>query len=198
MKYLKMISLAALAAMALTAFASSASATVLTSGSETLGIGTKIEASLKSGGSSYLKTTGGSTLNTCTSGSVSGSITNAGGSSATVVGSVPKTGLVFSNCISTVHTESGGTLEIHNITGTTNGTVTASGFVLNNTIFSTTCLYESGTGKHLGTLVGGTPATLSINITVKESQLEPKPICPDEAVWTADYTVTNPSNLVVH
>jgi hypothetical protein len=193
MKYLKILSLAAVAAMALMAFAGSASATVLRNGSGILPAGTKISSSLS--GSSILKS-GTTTLNTCTGGKFSGEITNAGSSTTTVSG--PNTTIDFENCVSTVDTEKLGTLEIHSISGTTNGTLTASGVVIGNTIFGTNCLYESGTGKDLGTLTGSTTgnATIGINITVNEAEPK-KSICPDTATWEATFKVTSPSPLWV-
>jgi FtsP/CotA-like multicopper oxidase with cupredoxin domain len=191
MKYLKILGLAAIAAMAFMSFAAgTASATKLYSTGVALGTGTEINATLSAGNSSYLKD-GGTTLNTCTGGTVAGKIENAGGSAATVSGKTNT--LSFTNCSSLVHTVSTGSLEVHHITGTTNGTVTASGAVLNNTIFGTSCLYESGAGKDLGTLSGN---KLNINITVTEA--EPKKfICPDTPTWTAEFTVTKPHALTV-
>jgi hypothetical protein len=190
MKYLKILGLAAIAAMALMAFAGTASATVLNNGSGNLGKGALIKSSLE--GSSVLSS-GETTLNTCTGGQFTSEVSNPGGSAATVSG--PNTTIDFENCASAVHTVLSGTLEIHHITGTTNGTVTASGVVIRNTIFGTSCDYESGTALHLGTLTGGKKATLHINVNVKESS--PKFLCPDTANWTATFRVTSPETLNV-
>jgi hypothetical protein len=196
MKYLKMIGLAAVAAMALMAStAGTASATKLYSGGTALGTGSLVSLSLT--GSSVLSSNG-NTLNTCTGGQFTSEITNAGSSTTTVSG--PNTTIDFENCVSTVHTESAGSLEIHHIAGTNDGTVTASGAVIGNTIFGTNCLYQSGTGKHLGVLDGKTGAsehaTIHIDITVSEA--EPKKfICPDTANWTGHFVVTSPTALHV-
>jgi hypothetical protein len=193
MKYMKMLGLAAVAAMALMGLAGTASATILESGSTPLGNDATIKASLS--GSSILRS-GETTLNTCTGGQFTTTVTDPGGATKTVKGT--NTTIDFENCASTVHTESAGTLEVHHIAGTNDGTLIASGAVIGNTIFGTNCLYQSGTGKHLGTLNGATEgdATIHINITVTEA--EPKKfICPDTANWTASFLVTSPTPLQV-
>jgi hypothetical protein len=198
MKYLKILGLAAVAAMALMAFAGSASATMTyspqcTGGPEvnTCPAGTVLSMSLEPGTSSILKS-GTTTLNTCTGGKFSSKITNAGSSTATTSGE--NTTIDFENCVSTVDPVKLGTLEVHSISGTTNGTVTASGVVIGNTIFGTDCLYESGTGKDLGTLNGSTTGNATIHIEISVNEAEPKKsICPDTATWTAAFLVTGPS-----
>jgi hypothetical protein len=202
MRYVKIIGLTVAAAMVLAMFvgASAASATVLCKESITSGCaaagqaypaGTVLQRSLE--GSSVLSSNG-NTLNTCTGGQFKSEITNAGGASSTVSG--PNTTINFENCAAVVHTESVGSLEIHHIAGTDNGTVTESGTVTGNTIFGTNCLYESGTGKDLGQLQGGASPTLSINITVNEA--EPKKfICPDTRQWAATFRVTAPTPLYI-
>jgi hypothetical protein len=193
MKYLKILSLAAVAAMAFMAFAGTASATVLESGSTKLVAKDVIKSSLE--GSSILSS-GGSTLNTCTGGQFSGEITNAGGASSTVSG--PNTTIDFESCVATVHTEVPGSLEIHHIAGTNDGTLTASGVTIGNTIFGSNCLYQSGAGKHLGVLDGVTSGDAKIHINITVSEAEPKKfICPDTANWTANFVVTSPTPLQV-
>jgi hypothetical protein len=207
MKYLKILGLAAVAAMAMMAFAGSASATELykteSGKAVTLGAGTVLSSSLT--GSSILKS-GGTTLNTCTGGKFTTEITSPGSSTTTTTGK--NTTIDFEGCVSTVHTEStcptlcgpvkNGTLEVHHIAGTTNGTLTASGVVIGNTIFGTNCLYESGTGKDLGTLTGNAAGNASIGINITVNEAEPKKaICPDTATWEATFKVTTPSTLYV-
>jgi hypothetical protein len=194
MRYLKILGLAILAATALMAFVGSASATMIYStGPTTLGAGTVIVRSLE--GSSILKS-GTTTLNTCTGGKFSSEIKNAGSATAPV--SEANTTFDSESCVSTVHTEKLGTLQIEHIAGTTNGTLKMSGFVTGTTIFGTNCLYESGTAKHVGTLVGSLlgDATIGINTTVNEAEPK-KAICPDTATWQANYKVTSPTPLWV-
>lgn len=202
MKYVKILGLAAIAAMALMAFvASSASATTLDGvGGAVLPAGTEIDASLASGKSAVLSTTGGITLDTCTAGTVKGTTDNETGT--TVTGSVATSGLTWgaekTACTNTTTTLEGGKLHIEWISGTSNGTVTGSGFKV--TVFTpsigVTCSYTLGTGTHLGELIGGTPATLAINATVKGAAGN-SILCPASAVWTANYTVTTPTTLKV-
>jgi hypothetical protein len=195
MKYVKMLGLAAIAAMALMAFvgAGTASATKLYSGGSALGAGSLVKLSLT--GSSVLSS-GESTLNTCTGGQFTSEIANAGSSTTTVSG--PNTTIDFENCASTVHTETKGSLEVHHIAGTNDGTVTASGVVIGNTVFGTNCLYQSGTGKHLGVLDGVTSGDATIHIHISVTEAEPKKfICPDTATWTGHFVVTSPTPLHV-
>jgi hypothetical protein len=194
MKYLKILGLAAVAAMALMAFAGTASATELYSGATTLGKGTLIKASLE--GSSVLSS-GETVLNTCTGGQFTSEITNPG--SATTTTSGPNITIDFENCANPVHTIKTGTLEVHHIAGTDNGTVTASGAEIGNTIFGTNCVYASNTGLHLGTLTGATKAgedaILHVDATV--SEVGGRFLCPDTATWTATFRVTSPTPLHV-
>jgi hypothetical protein len=200
MKYLKILVLVAIAAMTLSAFAGTASATVLCKEAITTGCaaagkaypaGTLIKRSLE--GSSILSS-GETTLGTCTEGQFTSEITNAGSSTTTVSGPNKTTDL--ENCANPVHTVALGMLEIHHIAGTDNGTVTASGSVTGYTIFGTHCVYESGTGKDLGELKGGSSASLNVNVTTNEA--EPKKfICADTTTWQASFRFTTPTPLYV-
>jgi hypothetical protein len=190
MVYMKALGLLVMILMAL---GGTASATVLKSGGGTLGVGDELELSLSSGTSSYFQSSGGTTINTCTSITIGGKVGNAGGTSATVSEKVEV--LTFSNCVSPIHTVALGSLEFHHITGTTNGTVTASGAVLSHTLFGTNCLYEWGAGKDFGDLAGGKPATLNINITLNEAEPK-KAFCPDSTRWSAQLTATKPAELI--
>jgi hypothetical protein len=217
MKYLKMLGLAAVAAMALMAFvgAGTASATVLCKTQLTTGCaasgwdypaGTTIDATLKSPTSTAtLETTGGTTLDTCTGSTVHGKTETTGSSTTTVSGKLtselnaegdPK-GLTWSGCTVPTTTLAAGSLEIHWISGTDNGTLTASGAeVTVNTGFFGACVYGTGTGKDLGTLLGGSPATLAISTNVTLTKNE-SGLCPSETKWTATYEVTTPKPLFV-
>jgi hypothetical protein len=206
MKYLKILGLAAVAAMAMMAFAGSASATELKSGGTAgtkLGVGATLEASLEK--SAILATTGGTTLATCTTASVKGSIGNAGGAGATVTGPVTKENLTWApkgaGCTNTTHTIEGGELEIHGIAGSHNGTLTAKKFqVTVDGIFGVSCIFTAGTGTHMGTLTGAATATghavMDINATVTKTPGS-SGFCPEKAVWTGNYKVTNQTGLVV-
>jgi hypothetical protein len=142
-------------------------------------------------GSSTVKN-GSTTLSSCTGGKFTSTIVNAGSSTSTVTGS--NTTVDLESCTSSIHTENLGSFEIHHISGTADGTVTTSGMVIGNTVFGTNCLYETGSGKDLGTLSGGSPASLSINASLNESEPR-KFICPDTATWTAKWIATSPKPL---
>ncbi len=200
MKYIKMLGLAAVAAMALMAFgAGTASATELYqlktgANAVTLGKGTTIDASLT--GSAKLEA-GGEVLDTCTGGTVDGVVDNPGSSTTTVSGPINE--LTWTGCTKPTTTVKTGALEIH-YSSNTNGTVTGSGSeVTINGIFGTSCVYGTGAGTDLGTLVGATGphahATLAINTSVP--RVSGGFLCPSTAVWNANYTVTSPTGLVV-
>lgn len=211
MKYVKSLGLAAVAAMALTAFAGAgtASATVLCKTNLTSGCAAagwdytgSFGASLTS--SAVLETLGGTTIDTCTRGSAGG-FWSTGGTNATETPTSAIIELTWGTaenpCTKTtdsVDNASGptfGELEIHYIAGTDNGTLTGRGSkVTISTIFGI-CVYGTGEGTDLGTLVGGTPMTISINTVIKK--IEGKETCPAEARWTANYSITSPGTLFV-
>jgi hypothetical protein len=132
MKYLKILGLAAVAAMALTAFlgAGTASASRLiqtTAGStDTLGVGTAIEATLESGNSAVLEDAFGFTATTCTGSTVNGTIERVTptGQPKGKIGTLTFTGCPEKHDVTV---EAKGELEVRNISGTTNGTVFSSG-----------------------------------------------------------------------
>jgi hypothetical protein len=205
MKYVKMLGLAAVAAMAVMAFlgASSASATVLCSEANTTTNcsekgkdypeKTALDASLKPGTKAVLNASG--IIDECSESTVKGSTANTGGATETVHGEVTVANLTWGKCTaeSTVTTHAG-QLEIHWISGTDNGTVTAKEVAVTVKSAGLSCTYGAGTGIDLGTLVGGSPATLSIEteVTVTGGFL-----CPPKATWKAEYVVTEPSELWV-
>jgi hypothetical protein len=190
MKHIKMFGFAVLVVAALGAFlgAGSAAATELYSGSLTLPSGTEITASLS--GTASLTTTEGTTLDTCTGGSVNGKTSTAGSATTTVKGPVAASGVTWSNCTFTTDTLAGGELEIHVIGAGPNGTLTGSGFeVTINTVLFGSCIFTLGTGTDLGTLTGKTAeedAVMDINaIATRKSGL-----CPSTAKWVGTYKVT--------
>ncbi|MDQ3725860.1 MAG: hypothetical protein M3335_08250 [Actinomycetota bacterium] len=200
MKYIKMLGLAAVAAMALMAFAGTASATELYklqtgAGPATLGKGTVIETSMT--GSSKTEASG-EVLETCTGGTMKFKVSNVGSATATVSGSLEE--LTWSGCTRPTATISLGSLEIHHIAGTTNGTVTgrATEWTING-IFGTSCAYGFGAGTNLGTLQGATAphshATLAINAVIP--RVAGGFLCPSTVVWNTNYTTTAPTGLVV-
>jgi hypothetical protein len=197
MKHLKTLGAFAMAALALLLLgASSASATALySSGAIYTG---ELTATLEPGSSALFTTTGGTTLNTCTWGAVAGKVEEhgatktAGGKITELLWGTPET-----PCTEPTVPVTLGSLEIHHITGTTNGTLTAkrSEWQVNTTIFGAECIYTFGEAIDLGTLNGSTSsnATIAINTVIKATN---EFFCPD-ARWQANYKFTTPSNLYV-
>lgn len=175
--------------------AGSASATVLCFESTTSGCtnygAPLIRASL--GGSSTFSTTGGTLLDTCTSGVMEGAVNSVGGSSETIGETIGE--LIWESCTKTTDTIKRGELEVHWISGTDNGTVTGKNIsVTINTVFGT-CTYGTGSALDLGTLKGGNPATIEVNSLL--SKQAGGFTCPSEAKWAASYSVTSPQPLYV-
>jgi len=192
MKYLKMLGLGALAATALTAFAAStASATTLEIGGVPQNKEVTISASLKTGTSAVLRTTGEAFANTCTESTVHGETTAPYTNTTYVTG--PITTLTFDKCTEEpVTVDKPGKLYVHWESGT-NGTVfSEEAEVTVPTPFGkVNC--KTGTGTKIGTLTGVASgnATMHINGVLNCGFLLPS------AVWTGTYTVTSPSGLGV-
>lgn len=205
MKYLKTLGLAAIAATALMAFlgAGTASATVLCSAAESpcslahkYSVGTRIGFSLASG-TSLRWVNEGNTLETCKGAVLKSDITNAG-SATTTVTSENKT-LSFSECNTANGFTKLGGLEIHNISGTSNGTVTASGeigWTFNNPLFGS-CVYGWTTGGVVGTITEGKPATLDLNtgiVRLTGSSV----LCPANGTLEGSLVQTEPASTTLY
>jgi hypothetical protein len=208
MKYIKMLGLSAVAAMALTAVgAGTASASKLcetTTNTTTcaagwhVSSGTVLGFSLKSGTTATLRDTSGFLNDTCTGSTVTGPTANTGSSTETVKGTVAIVNLTWSGCSHTTDTTAGGTLEIHQIAGTDNGTVTANGFRVTVLFpFNITCTFETNS-LDIGTLTEGktgtaSPPTMDINAVVTSTS----PTCPETSKWEGTYVMTSPANTTV-
>lgn len=194
MKYIKMLGLAAVAAMALMAIvgAGSASATVLCKNSactETYGAGTEVKAT-----SSHTQLTAPFGTVTCTTNEVAGKTENAGSATETVKG--PVTSLVFSSCNGVVKVLANGTLEVHKTTSG-NGTLTSSGAKVTTELFGVHCVWgTAAAGTNLGTVTGGSPATVDVKATVNLVEGSSF-FCGSTAVWEGTYTVNSPNPLFV-
>ena len=204
MKHLKILGLAAVAGMALVAFlgAGSASATVLCKTAVTEGChaggwaypaGTEIDMSLE--GTTSTSTTGGTLLDTCTEGTLRGETTNTGSSSETVDWNLSE--MWSKNCTKTTDSIVNGALEVHWISGTDNGTLTVNGTqVTKNLGILGSCTYGPGAGgTELGTLIGGSPATVRVEAVLPK--LAGGATCPPDVVWTGAYAVTSPEPLYI-
>jgi len=203
---LQLFGLTVMAAVTLMALAGTgaASATVIcktntTPCSEKYPAGTLYKASLTTGTSSKVTTTGGTTLNTCTTSSLVGETENLGGATETVHGPVAASDLTFSNCSAgSVTTIEGGDTETHSIAGTANGTYTARGFEITvNTIFGP-CTFVAGTETHIGMVTGGPTATVDVNAVItRKAGDSDEGTCPSSVRWVGTYTVTTPAPLYV-
>ena len=205
MKYVKMLALAAVAAGALMAFigAGTASATVLCSttadpcpAGQSWPVNTVLDFSIPSGSTANLVDTTGEELDKCSTSTVKGKISNAGGSTATTTGAVEE--LTWGSCTFPTKTLTLGNLEIHKISSTSNGTLTADGTfeVTINTIFFGSCIYGVTSGVDLGELTEGSPAVFHAN-AVAEKFSGSNLACPSTSKWTATYTLTSPSGTTL-
>jgi hypothetical protein len=212
MKYVKMLGLAAVAAAALMAFvgASTASATVLckVAVNTTTGVcptspanekypkETEIAAELNNGATEPAELETEFLTIKCEASTVSGKTENEGSSTTTVKG--PISTLTFTKCNCPVTVLKPGSLEIHWISGTDNGTVTSSNAEVTvncSTIFGTVhCIYVTNS-TDLGTLTGGTTATLTANASIP--RVTTNALCANLALWKAKYKVTKPDSLFV-
>jgi len=202
MKYVKILSLAAVAAMALMAFAaSSASATALYNGTTKLKVGSELDFSLKSGTSALLVDTENNTLDTCTTSTVKGSISNEGGAGKAVSGSISSLtwGQEGGKCTFTTTTTKNGGLEV-NWTSGTSGTVKSNAevAVTINTVFFGSCVYGVASGTSLGTLASASSGNATFTANAVAIKLSGSNIaCPETSKWTGTYVSTTPVNLRV-
>jgi hypothetical protein len=206
MKHVMMPGLAAVAATVLLALGGigSASATVLCKTTPALGSAcespypssTVLDLSLEE--ASTRETLEGTVLDECTGSTIKGTTSNKGSATETVSDRASE--LTWTGCTRETKTTMLGTLEIHNIPGTHNGTLTGSGFeVTLNGIFNTSCIWGTGTALDLGTLKASTstttPATILINAEVPRTVSNF--LCPSKTRWTAAYKVAEPVPLYV-
>lgn len=204
MEHLKMLGLLAAASAALVVLvgASSAAATVLcknnlktASCSEPYAAETFLHGVLEGTATFDM----GSESPTCTQSTFQMRVEKAGGAETSVSGPIPSFvwGPKGEGCNQITETLRNGRLEITHINNTDDGTVKGI-----NTEFTLIylgvfdCIYGMGGGTTLGTLTGGSPATLDVNAVMKEQ--EPQKFgCPDEPRLTGSYEITSPSPLYV-
>jgi hypothetical protein len=196
MKYVKMFALAAIVAAALMAFAGagSASATTLTCEGSVCAagpVGTGANFHSESNGKAVLDAPFGNVE--CNS-TVQGHVT-----SATPTATVAVDELKWTNCGNdNVVTLGTGTLEITNIAGTKDGTVTSTGAKVTVEHIGTHCIFEtSGTdiGRLTGTTtLGGEERTgkFDISATIPRVGGRSGALCGSTAPWTGSYTIDAP------
>jgi hypothetical protein len=198
MKYAKMLGLLAVAAAALMAFAGSASATTLTAPS-----GTTYTSSIHAVNEGNLTLEGENISVTCTGSTVQGTV-ESHGSGVTVKGNISE--LTFTGCNQHVTVVNAGSLEIHNIAGTNDGTLTSSGAtvtILFTTIFGNIHCSFATNNTDIGRLTAAPSneghATLDIGkegetrIPVESGSF----LCGNSAKWVGFYKVDTPTGLKV-
>jgi hypothetical protein len=207
MKHLKTIGVVVVAALALLSVGSgSASATVLCKqqitpcGAQAYANGTEVTAFLKTGTKAVFKTVIWQTVE-CKTGAMRGKVTSAGGAAATVIVSLESMEFEECTCASGTRTaaitvKTLGTLEIHSITGSWNGTITGSGQNLTfGCEFLTPCQFGTTAGaKDLGTLFGGSPGSLTLAGSVLRIAGDgTAATCGETMEWTGQFDVTKPN-----
>ena len=201
MNHVKLPALIAVAAMALMALlgAGTASATVLcktaTSGSpcgEAWKFSGTIKGSMAPETSGLSKETGGEVFNTCKSGTVEGSA-SAGGATSTVTGNT--TSLTVGSCTFPTKNISSCEGEIHYISGTNNGTVTAKGCeVTTNTVFFGSCVYGLSSTTDIGIVEeGGSKEAAKVSKVVNKIS---GAICPSTLVVETSVVRTSPEGTL--
>ena len=188
------LGLSAIAGAALLAFAGTATATQLTSPAGTVYTGS---VHAESSGSIGYDTPFGPFE--CTSGTLAGSI-GQHGAGVTVKATV--TAQSFTGCSPSVTVKplKGGTMEIHHVAGSNNGTVTSSGYEIELFFnqFGLRCVYSSN-NTHVGTLTGSgvTGGTAVLDIAAALPRTGGTVLCPGQGTWTGQYKITTPDSLLV-
>lgn len=196
MKHLKLLGLAAMAAGIVIAFPadSAAAGSVLCATTESpckesnrWAAGTELDLSIAAGTSSGLTNTALETIDTCNGATAKGKLEKAEAVTASIEA------LTWSGCAFTTTTLKAGKLEVTNIAGTSNGTVTSDTIteVTVNTVLFGSCIYGIKAGGSLGDLTEGKPAVLHVN-AVPTKQSGSAFACPETSKWTATFTLTEP------
>jgi hypothetical protein len=206
MKYLKLLGLAAVAAMALTAFfgASSASATVLCTttpaAGTACGTGWHVdELHLVAKGTITLANTNKAIEAKCTVSTSQVTKTETGDATHTPKGHVTVAGLIWGEvgkgCEQTTDTVAGGELEVHWTPGTSDGTITASGFEVTVVLAGVSCTLGLNGTQSIGELTGGAPAIVHVGVGVVKKA--GSFLCPSTGTWEGTYEITNHTAVYV-
>lgn len=207
MKYLKMLGLAAVAAVALMAIVGvgTASATVLcqtttTPCSSHWATGTQLEFHVKAGTEGVWADTSGEPAVRCVEGILKGT-PSAGGALETVT--MPINGeseFNWNKGCGGIETKTleGGKLEIHAISGTDNGTVTATGFRFTTTFLGASCIYGFPEARDLGVLTGSATGDAVLDISSVFTKIEGSFVCPLTVTWKEEFTQTGPSGTALY
>jgi hypothetical protein len=156
---------------------------------------TALDLSLESGTSLLWKDTSGNTLETCRGVTLTSTITEAGNSTSTV--KAKDKALTWNECTWADSTLAPGGVEIHKISGTSNGTLTASeeiSWTFDDGLGS--CVYGWTAGNDIGTITEGKPATLDLNSVIQKLGGSGV-FCPATAQLTGSFTVTAPASTTL-
>jgi hypothetical protein len=200
MKHVKMLGLAAVAAAALMAFvgAGTASARVCSTATTpcTSAWATPIamEFSLKKETSARLTTTSGETLDTCTSSTVSGSLTS-NPASATSTGTNSK--ITWGGCTVLTETILPGALTVTAGSGGAGNVSADAKIEVTVNVFSS-CFYGVESGTSLGTISEGTGTAAVFTANAVAKKLNGGFLCPETTKWVAEYVLTKPSSTTFY
>jgi len=199
MKFLKVVSVAALAVAALMAFASSVSATAITVTTEdgtldTVNKGVAVITAELSEGEAILKSSFIGEVK-CKKSSASPKSTNLGSATETIVATAE--GLSFSECNGVVTVLKHGTLEIHTDPNDVspnffNGTVTSTGAEVTVELAGLHCIFSTS-NTHVGTITGthtGHVTLTAASAAIPRTGGRSGAFCGSSATWNAKYTVT--------
>jgi hypothetical protein len=153
--------------------------------------GRAIDLSRKSETSMVITNTSGSIEATCTGGTINGKR----GTETSSTVSIELSEWSWSSCSPAATAVAAGSLEIHHIVGTHNGTVTGKGTEWKFVLSGVNCTFGTGTGTDLGTLTGGSEPVLDINAVINKTS--GSFLCPSTVVLEANLVVTEPHALYV-
>lgn len=194
-----------LAAIAMLAAAGAASATVLCKvesatscgGGNQYGVGTEINAHLRSGEWSLMEATGtGPEWDVHCTESTWKMKTTSAGSAATTVTAVTEA-FSFGSCGAgpTPVVVKKPAIVFHWLSGN-NATITEEGIEITADWFGLSCVYGASKPQTIGQLTGGKPADIPLNMTLGLIK-GISGVCPATAAWKATYEVTAPNPLYV-
>lgn len=183
--------------------AGSASATVLCTTTSTpcanrWGVNTEIDSSLLPGKSSEIKDTFGFQLEKCLTSTLKLTTTTVGNAVTTVLAGFAKGSLTWELCNEGTTMLAGGSVEIHHIAGTDNGTITVKGMRITiNSAALGDCIYGFGANfADVGTFTGGSiPLGIPPVIDISATMVNEGGACPADVRWTASFEVTSPNGF---
>jgi hypothetical protein len=200
MKSLNMLGLVALAVAALTASigAGTASAaggalcsTATIPCTSRWATPTAMEFSLKSGSSTKLTATEGTMLDTCTSSSVSGTLTSNPGGSTPASGS--NSSFTWGGCTVTTDTLKPGGLKVES-NGAGSGKVISNATIQITVNVFSSCTWGVNSGAVLGTISEGTGTGAVFTANAVLEIISGGFLCQSTAKWVGEYVLTKPTN----